>query len=184
MYKYLFIILFMLIANLSFAQDLEPSLMRQGSSPVFIAIEYGLETKGQEDINSIGLKLDFAKYHRDKFGTSIEGKIRWYRGIRTDVENNTLSFGLGYAIKYHFLNIDIMSVFVDCGLGAAYALDPFPSKGTNLNGQYYLGIGILPVLRKLQPIVTIRYYHSSNGSGGGIGNPAYDGIFFSTGIYL
>lgn len=184
MYKYIFTLCLVFSSHLCVSQEYVSAIFKQESKPVFVAIEYGFETKGQEDINSIGLKVNFARYHRDNFATSIECKIRKYQGFRTEIENNTLSFGIGYAINYHFLNIRQLTTFVDCGFGAAYTLEPFPTKGTNINGQYYFGLGLAANYKKLTPIITVRYYHSSNGSGSGVGNPAYDGLFFSLGMYL
>lgn len=157
----------------------------QGSKPVVVAFEYGLESKGQEDIKSIGLKADFLHYHRSGFATSIETKIRRYKGFRSDIENNTLAFGLGYTIKYHFINKEKFSPYVDCGFGAIYSIDRFPTRGTHFNGQYYVGLGsIFDWLEKIKPFLGVRYYHSSNGRGFVMDNPAFDGFFFSIGCRI
>ena len=136
------VVLLSLVSMVCDGQELLSSVSKAGARPIFIAFEYGAETKGNEDINAIGLKLDFAHYHRDRFATSIETKFRRYKGVRSEIENNTLAMGVGFTIKYHYIDNVKLSSFVDCGFGAIYSLDRFPSRGTHFNGQYYLGLGL------------------------------------------
>ena len=50
----------------------------------------------------------------------------------------------------HFLTKEKLSSFVDCGMGAIYSVDRFPSKGTHFNGQYYVGLGSIIDFAKIQ----------------------------------
>lgn len=184
MSRIIYSILFLVLMNIAYSQETGKSFSK-GQKTFAFAFDYGFEVKGDEDINSIGIKLDLSRYHRDNFALGIESKLRRYKGLRNNVENNTFAIGLSYVVKYHFINRGNFGAFIDSGLGAIYSLDRFPDVGTQLNGQYYLGIGnIFGYSSKHQIILELRWFHSSNGSGSSIGNPSYDGLFISLGTFL
>ena len=179
----LFFFLLMLMSYGLYGQDEQHILLSEPTRPTYISFEIGFERKNEKDIKSIGTRITFEHFHRDRFATGIELTPKYYFGSRSNLQNNTMALGLGYIVKYHYIQNSRFSLFFDCGFGAIYSVDRFPKNGTHFNAQYYGGFGAnfnLSPIKALQ--FGFRFFHSSNGRGLTFDNPAYDSINIYTGI--
>ena len=101
----------------------------------------------------------------------------------TDEMRQVSSTGLGGALllRWHFLNRQRWSSFLDLGWGLLLTDDEFPPGGTELNGTRQYGLGLTyRVSDRLHLTFGARQLHVSNGRGIVDDNPSYDGI----GTYL
>jgi hypothetical protein len=85
--------------------------------------------------------------------------------------------GLTLLARYHFLEFDRCTLFIDGGAGALLADNHVPPGGTNFNFTPQVGLGFTyHLMDKLDLIAGARYFHLSNaGIDGGNHNPGING---------
>jgi len=93
-------------------------------------------------------------------------------------DENAILGGFGFLLRYHFVNHDPWSLFIDAGGGLSYADPQVPEFGTHFNFTAKGGGGISYRLRDdLHLLTGVRYFHVSNGDiHGRENNPSFDGI--------
>lgn len=88
-------------------------------------------------------------------------------------------------LRWHFVNEDRLSLFVDGGLGLLGATDEVPEDGTELNFLPRAGLGATyrPWDGNLRVMGGVRWHHISNArSSGAEDNPSRDGAMVYVGI--
>lgn len=105
-------------------------------------------------------------------------------GYRFDEEGgsgdaeDSLGTGFNLGLRYHFLEYERFSMFVDGIVGAQYSRRNFPEGGTHFNFNEQLGLGISYRLHdNLHLISGCRYMHISNARiRGEDENPGFDSL--------
>jgi outer membrane receptor protein involved in Fe transport len=77
--------------------------------------------------------------------------------------DDALGLGLNAVARWHFLNFNRASIFVDGGLGMIFANEDVPDTGRSFNFTQFIGPGVtLELTDRLHLIGGVRYQHISN----------------------
>ena len=92
--------------------------------------------------------------------------------------------GVGFFLRWHVLNPQPWSIFIDAGGGLSYADPEVPEFGTHFNFTAKGGAGVSYRLQdNLHLLGGVRYFHLSNGDiHGRENNPSFDGIQIWAGL--
>ncbi|MEM1186189.1 MAG: acyloxyacyl hydrolase [Planctomycetota bacterium] len=87
--------------------------------------------------------------------------------------------------RYHYINRDRWSAYLDAGIGPVFSTDNTPDGGTGVNFMPRLGVGLSYALgdSDARLVTGLRWHHISNARiSGETGNPDRDGILVWAGI--
>jgi hypothetical protein len=92
--------------------------------------------------------------------------------------------GAGVQLRWHFLEAERYSLFVDGGIGFTIADEEVPEGGTHFNYTPRVGVGATFELRDGVHLVgATRFWHISNGNlHGRDENPSQDGVQYYMGV--
>ena len=106
------------------------------------------------------------------------------------VGDNAIGFNPSLNVRWHYLNKDSWTLFVDAGIGTLLTTDNVPDGGTSLNFTPRAGVGLTYDLAELwdscnppRLILGARWHHISNARlNGNSRNPDRDGIMLYLGL--
>lgn len=110
-------------------------------------------------------------YVQDRF--ALVGEVPFYY-VRQKAGDNGLAGGFDLLARYHVLEFEHVSFFIDGGAGAFVADKRVPRGGTNFNFTPQVGLGMTcPLADNVFLILGIRAWHLSNaGIHGDVRNPS------------
>ena len=113
---------------------------------------------------------------------SVGAELQGYYVDQPD--EDTAILGGGLLLRWHFLEAERWSLFVDGGAGASIADAEVPQGGTHFNWTGKGGVGATIELREdLHLVGGARFWHISNGNlHGRDENPSQDGIQYYLGV--
>jgi len=118
------------------------------------------------------------------FGDDVSagGMIEGY--YADQVFEDTGIVGAGLQLRWHFLEAEKFSLFVDGGIGFTIADDEVPEGGTHFNYTPRGGVGASFELDEgVHLLGAVRFWHISNGNlHGRDENPSQDGIQYYVGV--
>ncbi len=129
------------------------------------------------DVRIDELHIDYGHRFRDQL--EFLTQLSYYRpsGTRRNVSVDTHGLGLAFALRWHFLQRQSFGLHADWGFGFMGVLDPFPPKGTQVNGTPHYGIGLAArISDRYEILAGLRHRHMSNGKGIVSSNPSFDGV--------
>lgn len=132
------------------------------------------------DDHFYGTNLAASYYFGDEVSIGLD-----LQGYFADQPNDdTVLFGAGALLRWHFLADEHFSLFVDGALGGSFADAAVPELGTHFNYTARGGVGATIKLRDdLHLVGGTRFMHLSNGNVHGRDqNPSFDGVQFYAGV--
>jgi hypothetical protein len=152
-------------------------------------------TRGTWDLELSSAYIQPIRFSRDKFyGVNVGGgyylldrfalnaEVSGYRVDQPDNQANLIAGDL--LLRWHFVQWERLTLFVDGGGGVSMADPEIPEFGTHFN---FIGKGGLGATWRLSEKMDLigggRYFHLSNGNiHGRIENPSFDGVQFYAGV--
>jgi len=124
-------------------------------------------------------------YMQDNFSVNLEA-IGGYTNNHSGEPDAGSTFGLDLLLRWHFVNANGYSVYIDGGAGMIWFNDNFPSAGTHQNFTPQIGIGFTARLAdQLRLMAGVRWHHVSNAGKSGVDrNPGHDGIMVYAGLMM
>jgi hypothetical protein len=171
------IALMWMTANAASAQTASASpateLFSRGYRTLDFTGQYIQEVTNKRDDQLAGGSVGLSYYLFDR--TAVVVQVPFY-----DVERSgpdTVAGGFTLLARYHFLEVDQWSLFIDGGAGALLAGSKVPAGGTNFNFTPQTGLGFTYRLNNnLDLIAGTHFFHLSNaGLDGGNHNPGING---------
>lgn len=104
--------------------------------------------------------------------------------VNQEAQNDTDGGGASLLLRWHLLNLDRFSFYLDGGGGLVWTQDPVPTGGTTYNYTARAGGGISWRLKEdVYLLGGARYFHLSNGNQHGReNNPSFDGVEYYIGL--
>lgn len=104
--------------------------------------------------------------------------------VNQELDHNTGGGGASILLRWHLINIDRFSFYLDGGGGLAWTNDPVPTGGTTYNYTARAGGGVAYRLKEdLHLLGGARYFHLSNANQHGReNNPSFDGVEYYIGL--
>lgn len=138
-----------------------------------------------DEIEALTSTVGVGYYFTDHWGlyADLNGYAFEQRGLfDTDAEGP----GLSLLLRWHFLNRDRFSLFIDGGGGLAFLDEEFPAQGTHSNFTARVGLGATVQLTDdLHLIGGARYFHLSNAARNGMDeNPSLDAVELYLGVLI
>ena len=127
-------------------------------------------------------QANFAATYYFADDVSIGAEFAGYFGDQPN--DDTGLGGAGLLLRWHFLQAETFTLFLDGGFGVSLAEAAFPEGGTHFNYTPKGGIGATIRLRDdLHLIGGTRFFHLSNANlHGRDQNPSYDGVQYYLGL--
>jgi hypothetical protein len=138
-----------------------------------------------DEIEAVTSNVGVGYYLADDWGVyaDLAGYAFEQRGLfDTDAEG----FGLSLLLRWHLLNRDRFSLFIDGGGGLVFFDEEFPSQGTHSNFTARVGLGAsFELADDLHLIGGARYFHLSNAARKGMDeNPSLDAAELYLGVLI
>lgn len=104
--------------------------------------------------------------------------------VNQEAGNDTDGGGASLLLRWHLINLDRFSFYLDGGGGLVWTQDPVPTGGTTYNYTARAGGGISWRLKEdVYLLGGARYFHLSNGNQHGReNNPSFDGVEYYLGV--
>ena len=118
------------------------------------------------------------------FGDDVAMGMELQASYVDQPDEDTALVGTGLLLRWHFVELDRWSLFVDGGVGVSWAEDEVPDGGTHFNFIGKGGPGATVELRDgFHLIGGARFFHQSNANMYGRDeNPSLDGIQYYLGV--
>ena len=135
-----------------------------------------------DTVEAGSLNLGVGYYFKDDWG--IYGELVGDHWDQRNADLDVAGVGVNVLLRWHFLNRESWTMFIDGGGGLARFEDEFPAGGTHANFTARVGLGATYRLSdNLHLIGALRYFHLSNAARRGQDeNPSIDGVEASVGL--
>jgi hypothetical protein len=138
-----------------------------------------------DEVEAVTSNIGVGYYFADHWGlyADLTGYAFEQRGLfDIDAEGP----GLSLLLRYHFLNRNRFSLFIDGGGGLAFLDEEFPAQGTHSNFTARVGLGAtLQLTDDLHLLTGARYFHLSNAARNGMDeNPSLDAVEVYLGVLI
>ncbi len=124
-------------------------------------------------------------YFRDNL--SVNGELLGGGIVIEDgPDDDASAVGINILFRWHFMEGEDWTVYLDGGAGLLQTSETFPASGTHFNFTPQGGIGgTLKLHGRSHLIGGVRWYHlSNNDKNGGVRNPGYDSALLYAGLIV